>query len=390
VVAKHYGHQSTLARDPFLGENIIWSGRPQRTDTPAFLRALGWAWFTVSAVCATFGVVVAVGLAASPAMLFLCGAWTASLGLACFHGPRLWLSGVEYVITEAHVLVRRGPLRRAIRRDQISYARIFWNPIDPNVGDIELVRAVPAGVLRRRLLVRMSGLAAPDKVLALVRGVRTQSESNAGRRSVTQRLEEGERVLWSARPLPTWRRFLPHGRRAWRCLAFAALLLLCLGHLVPAVASNWSRLLTAGLGENPVAFWGLALGQILVGLLLLAVTAALFDSAVVRPARQLQKTVYVITNRRVLIQRDGEELHLDRKTIVDVIDAPRLPGFRDVFLVLDGPQARALEMGGAFGETDRDTHLKPLFENVVDAESVSRILLGTAPSIPPPAPDLAA
>jgi hypothetical protein len=338
----------------------------------------------------TFGVVVAVGLAASPTMLFLCGAWTASLGLACIHGPRLWLAGVEYVLTEAHVLVRRGPLRRAIRRDQISYARIFWSPHDSNVGDMELVRAVPAGVFRRRLLIRMSGLAAPDKVLALIRGVRTQSESNAGRRSVTQRLEDGERVLWSARPLPTWRRFVPHGRRAWQSLGFAAMLVLCLAHLAPALWGNWSRLLAAGLGDNPIAFWGLALGEALVGLLLLAVTLALLDSAVIRPARQLQKTVYVITNRRVLIQREGEELHLDRKTIVDVIDAPRLPGFRDVFLVLDGPQARAVEMGGAFGETDRDTNLKPLFENVLDAESVSRILLGTAPSVPPPAPDLAA
>lgn len=378
------------SRDPFLGEKIVWSGRPQRIDTPAFLRALGWAWFTVAAVCGTFGVVVAVGLGSSPALLLLCGAWTASLGLACFHGPRLWLSGVEYVITDGHVLVRRGPLRRAIRRDQISYARIFWHPLDPNVGDIELVRAVPAGVFRRRLLVRMCGLAAPDKVLAVIRGVRTHSESNAGRRCVTQRLEDGERVLWSARPLPTWQRFLPHGRRAWQSLGFAALLLVALAHLVPALWGNWVRLLSAGLGENPVAFWGLVLGEALVGLLLLAVLFALVDSAVVRPARQLAKTVYVITNRRVLIQRDGEELHLDRKTIVDVIDSPRLPGFRDVFLVLDGPQARALEMGGAFGETDRDTHLKPLFENVVDAESVSRILLGTTPSIPPPAPDLAA
>lgn len=379
-----------MARDALLGEKIVWSGRPQRIETPSFLRALGWVWFTVSAVCTSFGVVVAVGLGASPAPLLLCGAWTATLGLACWHGPRLWLAHIEYVITENHVMYRRGPLRRAIRREQISYARIFWHPSDPNVGDIELVRAVPAGVFRRRLLIRLTGLAAPDKVLALIRGVRTRSESNAGRRSVTQRLEEGERVLWSARPLPTWRRFLPHGKRAWQSLALAATLFLALAKLVPALAQNLSRLLAAGLRDNPVAFWGLLMGEALMGLLLLAIAVALVHSAVLRPASQLIKTVYVITNRRVLIQRDGEELHLDRKTIVDVIASPRLPGFRDVFLVLDGPQARALELGGAFGETERDTHLKPLFENVVDAESVTRILLGTQPSVPPPAPELAA
>jgi hypothetical protein len=344
---------------------------------------VSWVWFTVSLVCISFALVVAVGLSANPTMLLLCGAWTATLGLGFLHGPRLWLQNVEYLITENHVMWRRGSLRRVIRRDQISYARIFWHAEDPNIGDIELVRAVPAGVFRRRLLIRLVGVAAPDKVLALVRGVRTRSESNAGRRSVTQRLEEGERVLWSAQPLPTWRRFLPHGKRAWQSLGLAAILLFAVARLAPILIDNLRRLLAAGLGENPVAFYGLLAGEALMGLLLVSIGLCLIYSAVVRPAMQLGGTVYVITNHRVLIQRDHEELHLDRKTIVDVIDSPRVAGFRDVFLVLDGPQARALELGGAFGETERDTHLKPILEALADSESVTRILLNTRPSVPP-------
>lgn len=380
----------TLARDPLLGENIIWSGRPQRVETPVFLRAIAAVWFTVAAVCTSFAIVVAVGLSMNPTLLLLCGAWTATLGLGFLQAPKLWFASMEYVITEHHVMWRRGRLRRVIHRDQISYARIFWYPDDPNVGDIELVRAVPAGVLKRRLQIRLVGLAAPDKVLALVRGVNTRSESNAGRRSVTQRLEDGERVLWSARPLPTWRRFVPHGKRAWQSLAIAATLLLALSKLVPALVNNLGRLIEAGLRDNPVAFWGLILGETLMTLLLLSVAGYLIYSAVIRPARQLRGTVYVITNHRVLIQRHHEELHLDRRTIVDVIDSPGVPGFRDVFLVLDGPQARALEMGGAFGETERDTNLKPVLEAVADADSVSRILLNTRPSVPPPRSGLAA
>jgi hypothetical protein len=86
------------------------------------------------------------------------------------------------------------------------------------------------------------------------------------------------------------------------------------------------------------------------------------------------ETRYLVTNKRVLIQRRGEELHLDREKIIDVIDAPAGDGLRDIFIVLDGPRARAAATSGAFGEMGRGPHLRPVFEAVEDAESVSRIL----------------
>jgi hypothetical protein len=82
----------------------------------------------------------------------------------------------------------------------------------------------------------------------------------------------------------------------------------------------------------------------------------------------------------VLIQRGNEELCLDRERIVDVIDSPaQQRGLHDIFLVLDGPRARAVAASGAFGERDIDG-LVPVFHSVPDADEVSEILrLGGSP-----------
>jgi hypothetical protein len=372
-----------LARDPILNENIVWRGRPQVVDTPPLFRAGSAVLFLTAAAATSFAFVAAWGAQASPAPLLFFAAWTTTLGLACLHLPRIWQSKVEYIITDHHVVSKRGPFRRIIPRKSISYARIFWVPGNPNVGDIELVRAVPTGALRRRLLIRLGGLAAPDKVWALIRGVDSKSESNAGERCVSQRLEEGERVLWSASPRTSWRRFLPHGRRAWQTFALGATLVVTVAHLAHRLVANWQLLLEAGLAEHMGTLVALAAGQAIAVVLLLTVTGFLLHRSVVLPGRQLSRTRYLITNRRVLIQREHEELHLDRDQIVDVIDIQGLRGLHNVFLVLDGPRARALELSGAFGETDRDSNLRPILEGVEDWESVSTLLLRTQPSVPP-------
>jgi hypothetical protein len=109
-------------------------------------------------------------------------------------------------------------------------------------------------------------------------------------------------------------------------------------------------------------------------MLLACVAVGLGYVALVRPARLAQKTRYLITDRRVLIQRGHEELCLDRERIVDVIDTPVQGGVHDIFLVLDGPRARALAASGAFGERDIENGLVPVFHAVADAEEVSQIL----------------
>jgi hypothetical protein len=80
-----------------------------------------------------------------------------------------------------------------------------------------------------------------------------------------------------------------------------------------------------------------------------------------------------VTNARVLIRRDNEELSLDRSRIAYVIEAPSRK-LHDVFLVLDGPQARAMAPSGAFGTEDRDDSLRPVFSAIADADTVGEIL----------------
>ncbi len=377
-----------MPRDELLDEELIWQGRPARTDAPTVLRAARAATFLVTATCVSFAIVTGLGLGLTPLPLLGCALWTATLGLFAKPAYDWWLSAVSYELTEHHVIWRRGKLTRIIAREQISYARIFWNPYDRHVGDIELVRAVPAGVLRRRLLIRLRGVAAPDRVWAMIRGVDTRSDSNAGTRAVSQRLDEGERVLWSARPLASWRHFLPHGTRRYRLLALALTLTLTCVQLTLALKGNLQVLIEAGVLQQPVVFAALVFGEMAMMTLLTGVTLLTWYAALIGPGRQLENTFYLITNRRVLIARGAEELHLDRSRIIDVIDAPTMSGLRDVFLVLDGPQARAVEVGGAFQETDRDPQLKPVFSWVADAESVSRLLLEAEPE--PSKPDLAA
>jgi hypothetical protein len=107
-------------------------------------------------------------------------------------------------------------------------------------------------------------------------------------------------------------------------------------------------------------------------LLLVAATCVFVHRALVRPLLQKRSTRYFVTNRRVLIQRGTEELLLDRTHIAYVIAAPSSKALQDVFMVLDGPQARALAASGAFGR--KAEGLEPVFSSIDDADTVGAIL----------------
>ena len=113
-----------------------------------------------------------------------------------------------------------------------------------------------------------------------------------------------------------------------------------------------------GLPYLSPSFVALAAGIFLAVALVLVVGGYIAYDTVIRPGNLVGDTRYLITDKRVLIQRRGEELHVDRSKIVDVIDAPAGDGLRNVFMVLDGPQARALAASGAFGELERSPHLR--------------------------------
>jgi hypothetical protein len=371
-----------MDRDAVLGERIVWRGAPKVLKAPEPLRVAALMLFAVASVSLCFAVVISFSLHTTPSASLACAGWSALLGVLAIQAPKMWLEKVEYLVTERHVVMRRGPYRRTIERRSISFARIRWSASDAGVGDMDLVRAVPTGALRRRLLLQLRGLAAPDRVWAIIRGVESSIEPHRGDRPLGQRLDDGERVVWSARPRRTTHAHVPRGRRELGVLGLSAVLFAASGAMLVRAVPSLRGLIAAGLRDLPLAALLLAEGITAVVVVGAAVHFAI--NGLITPLRQLDRTRYLITNRRVLIQRGHEELHLDRERIVDVIPAPGASGLTDVFLVLDGPRARALALGGAFGEADAGPELHPVLESVEDSEGLSRILLsGSPPSVTP-------
>jgi len=363
-----------LLRDSLFGERIVWTGRPAVIQPSAFQRSLAVVAFIASGITLSFAMVVALVLHAPFGGLLLFAFWSAAIGLATLQVPRLLLARARYVVTELHVIAIYGPFRRTIERRAISFARIYWDADRPDAGDVELVRAVPTGALRRRLMLRLVGVHHPDRVWAIVRGAERLAPRGAGDQPLTQRLDVGEHVVWSAQPREQLRRYVPRGQREWGLLAIAAFVLAAGVRMGLGAYPALLRVHQGGLAIASPTFALLAFGMGSTVLLLVSIGVYLVYDAVIRSGYLVRHTRYLVTNKRVLIQRRSEELHLDRKKILDVIDAPKADGLHDVFLVLDGPRARAAAASGAFGEISRGPHLRPVFEAVEDAEGVSAIL----------------
>lgn len=354
---------------------MLWSGRPKVVATPAIYRASAAVAAIASAISTASAVVVSTAIGAPPGQLLAFAAWMATLAVGLATLPRWWQGALEYVLTDRNVVVRRGRIRRTIERGAISFARIHWDPKHPGIGDLELVRAVPTGALRRSLSIVLSGLVAPDRVWAIIRGVTPSAPAGDGHRLLAQRLDEGERVLWSAHPVARWRRWLPNGSRAVLSVALGT------GLGVVAVttalhANHGLRLvLRGGLTARSLPFVALVVSVALTVLLLAVAGLALVYSTIVLPVRLDARTRYWITDRRVLIQRGDQELHLDRSRIADVIETPLDAGLSNVYLVLDGPLARAFAPSGAFGEKGTGG-LLPVLHGIANATEVTHILRG--------------
>jgi hypothetical protein len=362
-----------MARDSLFGETILWSGRPAVLTTPPAFRLAAWVAAIFSVSTLAFAVVIARGLGGHVGGMLSFSAWCAVVAIAAWRGPLWWASRVEYLVTDRHVIWRRGRLRRSIDRAAISFARIHWLAGQTGVGDLTLVRAVPTGALRRTLKLTLGAVEAPDRVWATVRGVEPCAPLGDGDRPLAQRLDEGERVLWTAIPVSSpWT-----PRRVASGLAGLVLFVAAV-HSVIRVAGPMHRVL--GLHALGPAVTAIFVGGVSLGVLVLVAAGGMFAyGALVRPALLARSTRYFVTNRRVLIRRGREELLLDRSRIAYVIatrannSLTQRGSLHDVFLVLDGPQARALAASGAFGEGRRDT-LSPVFAAIQDPDAVGAIL----------------
>lgn len=357
-----------MARDPYLNhaEKTEWTGRPEHVRvTPLFSAvAAVMGILAISTLC--FALVVATALHVKVGGMLFFSAWCSTIALVAWRGPLLWRLGENYTVTGERVISKRGRFRRSIGRHEISYAIIRWDDTRKGVGDLTLVRAVPTGALRRTLSITLSGIRAPDRVWAIVRGLTPTASCGDGDLPLAQRLDEGERVLWSG---------IPHAS-PWTVRRTVTLLI----SLVLAGAS--ARMLVGGISALrrivrthalPPATLVVLIAGIFLGLLLVAASAVVIaHRAWLFPRSLAQKTRYFVTDRRVLIKRGTEELHLERERIYDVIAAPS-GSLVDLHLVLDGPRARALAASGAFQSRDPEA-LRPVFTAIEDADTACELL----------------
>lgn len=359
-----------MARDSLYDEQIAWTGGPKALTVPLVFKVIAIVGATVAVVALAFAVVVAAGLGMPVGGLLLFSMWSATIAVAAWRLPLWFRATARYTVTDKHVIWQRGRLRRTIERDAISYAVIRWNPRVPGVGDLVLERAVPTGALRRTLSITFADVETPDRLWAIVRGLQPSAPLGDGNRALAQRLDDGERVLWTGAPNAsrwTSRRILTTATAT----AVAAAAAQMLERAVPPIAKVLRQHVLSA-ATSVVLVGGVALAV----LLLVSVACTIGYAAVVRPVLLARKTRYFVTDRRVLIRRGNEELHLDRQRIAYVITAPWRDGGtrRDLFLVLDGPQARAFSPSGAFGGGGDEQRLVPMFAAIEDADTASELL----------------
>ncbi|MBK9260917.1 MAG: hypothetical protein IPM54_14000 [Polyangiaceae bacterium] len=366
-----------MTPDSLFDQPVAWSGRPKVVVCPPLYRIAAVVMGVISAIATASAVVVAMALGHSPGSQLAFAVWSALLAVALARGPKWWLEDFEYVVTDRLVWIKRGQFRRTMDRSAISYARIHWDPNHPGVGDLELVRAVPTGALRRRLSIVLTGVVAPDRIWAIIRGITPATPAGDGERLLAQRLDDGERVLWSGHPPDHWGKWIPTNSRA--IAGFVLGLLMAFASVFISIRAVHAVRTVAKGGMEPYSIQFFALVTSLVLTIFLMAGAAIFVmyASVIRPARLQSETRYWVTDRRVLIQCGDHELHLERTHIVDVIDSPTPGGMVDLFFVLDGPRARAFASSGAFGERDIEG-LQPVFHRIAreDAETVRGLLKG--------------
>ena len=356
-------------------EQVLWQGRPVRGVARDFSwRIAPLLVSAIAAIAALFSALLAV--ADLPAVRQM-GGVALYLGVAAsalWLAPRFLHDECEYMITDRRVLWRRGQVQRWIDRQGLSYARVLWNRTTTGVGHLELVRATPYGPLSRKQRLVLHNLKGPDRVLAIIRGVDSSANLGDPDYALTDRLDEGEVVLWGGGP----QGYL----LGWRDLLIGALGLVVLGLGIRYGLRSigvLAYLEHTGLSIRSWTWLLFFLATALSWSVVCGVGAWLVWRGLVFARALSSDTEYVVTSRRVLIRRGRTELSLDRKGIVDVAVVPVGLGCRHVFLILDAPGSRALSDSGALTALApaRDA-VPPVLYELRDVEQVCELLLPEA------------
>ena len=285
--------------------------------------------------------------------------------------PRYSLDPCAYMVTDRQVIWKRGQQRRTMDRFAITYARIHWHRSVAGVGHLELVRAVPFGPLARKQRIVLHDIEAPDIVFALIRGSEPAEFAGYADVPLTDRLDRGERVLWGASPA------------GWRLGPAEAITAVAGTLVLGAAVLYWDRTFAVLLGLERVGLpvlswtWLMLFSAILIaGTIIVASGVALLWQGLWGARAAGSRTEYVLTDSRLLIRRGRTELSVDRRRIVDVADLPSTAGSRNLHLILDAPDARALADSGALGlwSPPRAT-VPPVLYEVTDLELVRALLL---------------
>lgn len=365
-------------------ERVLWEGRP----LPGVPRDRRWrlgpaVLFMVAAIAAIFAGLLAIVELPGATQTALVAAYLALAATAVWIAPSFLLDPCRFVITDRRVIWKRGRMRRSIDRHAITYARILWHPRRPTVGTLELVRAVPFGPLSRKQRLVLHDLEAPDAVLSIVRGVPPSPNAGDVTTPLTDRLDPGEEVLWGAGPeglLVDWRHVVT------TLLGLAVL-------FVGLPTGLRSAVILADLEQRglPMSSWTWVLmfaAIALTAVLILSVGLGLAWHGVIRARAMGHDTEYVLTDRRLLIRRGRTELSVDRARIVDVAETTGWRGVTNLYLVLDGPDARALADSGALRTIapSRDS-VPPVLYELRDPGRLRSLLTGrpSRPSVPSPA-----
>jgi hypothetical protein len=357
-------------------EQTLWQGGPV-LGVPRDYRwiVIPGLLFAFSAVTALFsGLLWVADLPATAirsTVLTACYLILAGAGIALV--PKYLLDPCEYLVTDRQVIWRRGPLRRAMERRAITYARIHWHRSVSGVGHLELVSSIPFGPLLRKQRLLLHDVQSPDRLFAIIRQVEPTEHAGYADVKLTDRLDRGEVVVWGAAPA------------GWR-LGFAELMTAIMGMTVMVAGLFYiyriSRVLADleayGLFMRTWTWFMLFLAMVISGSVILAIGVVLLWKGLWGARADGSNTEYILTDTRLLIRRDRTELSIDRKYIVDVAEVPSTAGSRNLHLILDGPHGKALDDNGAlsiFSALPRAA-VPPVLYEVQDSELVRRLLLG--------------